>query len=91
MLTFAHIFKSCSRDSCTVLAMMADVIWQLKIAMPRLKTVCYQQDNAGCYHCGTTPVCSAALGHEEGVKIRHLNFSDSQKGKPACDWKAATI
>ena len=39
MLTFTHIFKSCSRDSCTVLVIMADVIWQLKIAMPRLKTV----------------------------------------------------
>ena len=26
MLTFAHIFKSCSQDSCAVLAVMADVI-----------------------------------------------------------------
>ena len=37
MLTFAHIFKSCSQDSCTVLAVMADVIRQLKIAMPSLR------------------------------------------------------
>ena len=37
MLTFAHIFKSCSQ----VVSVMADVIRQLKIAMPRLKTVCY--------------------------------------------------
>ena len=37
MLTFAHIFKSCSQDSCAVLAVMADVIWQLKIAMPGLE------------------------------------------------------
>ena len=41
MLTFAHIFKSCSQDSCVVVAVMADVIRQLKIAMPGLKTVCY--------------------------------------------------
>ena len=80
MLTFAHIFKSCSQDSCAVLAVMADVIWQLKIAMPGLETVCYRQDNAGCYHCGTTLVCAAALGHEEGVKIRRLDFSDPQGG-----------
>jgi len=91
MLTFTTNFKSCSRDSCTALAIMTDVIWQPKIAMPGLKTVCYRQDNAGCYHCGTTLVCSAALGHEKGVKIRCLDFSDSQKGKAACDWKAATI
>ena len=76
MLTFAHIFKSCSQDSCAVLAVMADVIRQLKIAMPGLKTVCYRQDNAGCYHCGTNLVCAAALGHEEGVKMRRLDFSD---------------
>ena len=36
MLTFTHIFKSCSRDSCTVLVIMANIIWQLKIAMPRM-------------------------------------------------------
>ena len=78
---FAHIFKSCTQDNCAVLAVMADVIRQLKIAMPGLKTVCYRQDNVGCYHCGTTLVCAAALSHEEGVKIRRLDFSDSQRGK----------
>ena len=90
MLTFAHIFKSCSQDSSAVLAVMADV-WQLKIAMPGHKIVYYRQDNAGCYHCGTTLVCAAALGHEEGVKIRRLDFSDPQGGKGTCDRKAATI
>ena len=60
---------------------MADVIRQLKIVMPRLKIVYYRQDNAGCYHCGTTLVCAAAVGHEEGVKIRRLDFSDPQGGK----------
>ena len=91
MLTFAHIFKSLSQDSCTVLAVMADVIRQLKIAMPRLKTVFYWPDNAACYHCGTTLVCAAALGHEEGVTIRRLDFSHPQGGKAECDRKAATI
>ena len=91
MLTFAHIFKSCSQDSSAVPAVMADVIQQLKIAMPGLKIVYYRQDNAGCYHCGTTLVYAAALGHEEGVKIRRLDFSDPQGGRGACDRKAATI
>ena len=91
MLTFAHIFKSCSQDSCAVLAIMANVIRQLTIPMPRLKTVWYRQDNAGCYHCGTTLICAAALGHEEDVKIKHLAFSDPQGGKAAFDRKAATI
>ncbi|PFX28588.1 hypothetical protein AWC38_SpisGene6678 [Stylophora pistillata] len=49
------------------------------------------KDNAGCYHCGTTLICAAALGHEDGVKIRRLDFSDPQGGKSACDRKVATI
>ena len=49
--------------------------------MPGLKTVCYRQDNAGCYHYETTLVCAATLSHEEGVKIRRLDFSDPQGGK----------
>ena len=91
MPVFAHIFKSCSQDSSAVLAVMVDVIRQLKIAMPGLNIVYYRQDNAGCYHCGTTLVCAAALGHEEGIKIRRLDFSDPQGDKGACDRKAATI
>ena len=38
-----------------------------------------------------TLVCAAALGHEEGVKIRRLDFSDPEGGKVACDRKTATI
>jgi len=91
MLRFTHIFKSCSQDSCAVLAVMANVIRQLKIAMQGLKTVYCCQDNAGCYHCGTTLVCAAALVNEEGVKIGHLDFSDPQGCKAACDQEAATI
>lgn len=57
---------------------MADIIRQLEITMPGLKTVYCRQDNADCYHCGTTLVCAAALGNKEGVNIRRLHFSDSQ-------------
>ena len=77
---FAHIFKFCSQDSSAVLVVMVDVIRQLKIAMPGLNIVYYRQDNAGCYHCGTNLVCAAALGHEEGIKIRRLDFFDPQGG-----------
>ena len=54
MLTFAHIFQRCTQDRCAVLAVMADVIKQLKTIIPDLKTVSYSQDNAGCYHSGST-------------------------------------
>ena len=59
MLSFAHIFQACSQDSCAVLAVMVDVIKQLKTIIPGLKKVSFRQDNAACYRCGTTIVCAS--------------------------------
>ena len=42
MLTFVHIFPSCSQDSCAVIAVMADVVKQLKEVMPTLTSVYYR-------------------------------------------------
>lgn len=36
MLTFSHIFQTCTQDSCAVLAVMADIIKQLKTTFPGL-------------------------------------------------------
>ena len=87
MLTFVHIFETCSQDSCAVV----DVARQLKITMPELKSVYYRQDNAGCYHCGATIVCAKVIAEQFGVTIRRLHFSDPQRGKGPCDRKAAVI
>ena len=62
MLTFAHIFHSTPQDSSAVVAVMSDVISQLKIIMRELKKVYYPQDNAGCAHCSFTMVCAIILG-----------------------------
>ena len=91
ILTFVHIFKPCNQDNCAVLAVMADVIRQLKITVPNLASVYYRQDNAGCYHCGATIVCARVLGEQFGVSIKRLDFSDPQGGKGPCDRKAVTI
>jgi hypothetical protein len=91
MLTFVHIFQACSQDMYAVIAVMEDVVKQIKNTMPRLKTVNYRQDNAGCYHSGPTIICAGKIGEKLGVKIKRLDFSDPQGGKGACDRKAATI
>ena len=85
------LFHSTSEDRSAVVAVMSDVIRQLKIIMPELNTVYYLQDNAGFYHCGFTLVCAKILGIQYGVNIKRLDFSDPQGGKAACDRKAATI
>ena len=51
MLTLTHIFQASSQDSCAVIAIMKDVIKQLKSLTPNMKTVYFRQYNAGCYHC----------------------------------------
>ena len=91
MLTMVHIIRSCNQDSNAVIAIMEDVVSQLKKAMPNLQTINYRQDNAGCYHSGPTILCVAQLGEKIGVKVKRLDFSDPQGGKGACDRKAAAI
>ena len=91
MMTFVHIFPACSQDSYTVLAVMSDVIQQLKTAMPDLKTVFYRQDNAGCYHSSMTIAGAKVAAEKNEVSLEQMDFSDPQGGKGACDRKAATI
>ena len=43
MLTFAHIFQTCTQDSCAVLAVMVDVIKQLNNIIPGLKKVSFRK------------------------------------------------
>lgn len=91
MLTFVHIFPSCNQDSPAVIAVMADVIKQLKIIMPMLTSVYYHQDNADCYHSGTTITCARIQGKLDDVTIKYLGFSDPQGGRGCCDRKPATV
>ena len=90
-MTFVHIFPSCSQDSCTVLAVMGDILKKLKKAMPNLKNVFYCEDNAGCYHSASTIIGAKVQVEKAGVTLKRLDFSDPQEGKGARDRKAASI
>ena len=91
MMTFVHVFQSCTQDSCAVLSIMKDVIRKLKSRLPQLESVFYRQDNAGCYHCGAAIVGASIAGRCNGVLVKRMDFSDPQGGKGACDRKAASI
>ena len=90
-MTFVHVFPMCTQDSFAILAIMKDVIGQLKGLIPQLKSVYYRMDNAGCYHSGPTIVGAAFKKQYHGVSIKRLDFSDPQGGKGPCDRKAASI
>ena len=90
MLTFVHIFQSCNQDSVTVLAIIDDVLKQLKTTMPDVNCVYFRQDNAGCYHSASTLLAIQQVANKYHITVK-LDFSDPQGGKGSCDRKAATI
>jgi len=89
-LTFVHVFESCPQDSVAVAGVLRDVLVTLNEHRPELKKLYCKQDNAGCYHCGSTIVESKSSNHA-GVKLERFDFSDPQGGKGEADRQAATI
>ena len=90
MLTFVHIFTSCTQDSYAVIPIIDDVVGQLKAERPELEKFFLRQDNAGCYHSTFNLLGMKEIAQKHKVKVR-VDFSDPQGGKGSCDRKAATI
>ena len=90
MLTFVHVFQSCTQDSYTVMAIIDDVVRQLKTEIPDLDKISLRQDNAGCYHSAFNLLAMKEIAKKHKVQLR-VDFSDPQGGKGSCDRKAATI
>ena len=89
-LMFVHIFQKCTQDSSIVVAILEDVVKQLKDTFPEVKKVYLRQDNAGCYHSAATLLAIQQISIAHEVRMR-IDFSDPQGGKGSCDRKAATI
>ena len=77
-------------NSVAVAGVLWDVLVTLKERRPELEKVYCKQDNASCYHCGSTIVGSKSSNHA-GVKLERFEFSDPQGGKGEADRQAATI
>lgn len=91
MLTFVHIFKSCTQDSSSVLAVIEDVFKQMKAVTPQITNYYLRADNAGCYHAATTLLGVKQLATMHNISLTQFDFSDPQGGKGSCDRKAASI
>lgn len=90
MLTFVHVFTSCTQDSYAVMAIIDDVVGQLKAEKSDLKEFFFRQDNAGCYHSAFNLIGMKEIAKSHSVNLQ-VDFSDPQGGKGSCDRKAATI
>lgn len=91
MLTFVHIFQSCSQESPAVLAIFDDVLKSLKTVKPDVKNVYLKQDNAGCYHSAATMLLIQQIASKHDITLKRIDFSDPQGGKGSCDRKASLI
>ena len=92
MMTFVHVFESATaQDSSAVLAILDDVVSQLKTIMPELQTISIRSDNVGCYHCAQTLISAPQIAKRHDLQISRIDCSEPQGGKEACDCKAATI
>ncbi len=90
LLTFVHVFESCTQDSPAVLPIINDVVNQVKSEMPEIKQIFFRHDNAGCYHNAFNLLVMQQLATKYEVELG-VDFSDPQGGKGACDRKAAAI
>lgn len=81
MLTFLHLFKSCSQDSGTVVAIIHDVLSQFSTIAPEVHTVYLCQDNTGCYHSALTLLSLPTIGRSTGIQIRRIDFPTPKGGR----------
>lgn len=89
--TFVHIVESRVQDSRTVVTIMENVMQVLKKEHPKLNTIYYRQDNAGCYHSALTVLSCKVLRERTGINLAQLDYCDPQGGKGPCDRKSAQI
>ena len=86
MMTFAHVFQSCSQDSNAV---MEHVIGELKAIMPTLKTVIYRQDWVLPKRSNDNRRIESHSSPRSNSQTTWLFRPPGWKG--ACDRKAATF
>ncbi len=86
-----HVFKSCSQDSTTVVAIIQDALSQLTTIAPKVNTVYLRQDNAGCYHSALTLLSLPTIEKSTGIKIQRIDFSDPQGERGNATEKQLTL
>ena len=92
LLTFCHIFKSCTQDSSTVLAVMTNVIQQRKSTMPMNgHHVLLTRTMLGVTTAGPALLVQASSPANKGLRYGVSILPMHKGGKGACDRKAATF
>ena len=88
---FVHVFDSCFQDSSAVLCTIENVLREIHLSDPMIKTAFFRSDNAGCYHGGEALLSLPSMAKNTGITVQRVDFSDPQGGKSPCDRFAAVL
>jgi hypothetical protein len=78
---FVHVFDQVIQDSEAVLAIISDILKQIKVNHPTIDRAYIRCDNAGCYHSARTILSLPAISRASGITIERIDFSEPQGGK----------
>ena len=85
VLSYAHLFESCSQDWYAVASILENLFENIKINFPNVKQAFIRSDEAGCYRGNHLIAAAKDIGDRVGITVARYDFSEPQQGKDVCD------
>ena len=85
VLSYAHLLDSCSQDWYAVASILENLLENVKVHFPEVKTVFLRSDEAGCYKSNNLVAAVKDIGHRVGITVEGYDYSEPQQGKDICD------
>ena len=85
VLSYAHLFDSCSQDWYAVASILENLFANIKINFPEVKQAFLRSDEAGCYHNSNLIAAAKDVGNRVGIAVVRYDFSEPLQGKDICD------
>ena len=85
VLSYAHLFDSCTQDWYGVASILEDLLVKLKSTHPSISQVYLRSDEAGCYHNNSLITALPGIGERTGISVRRFDHCEPQHGKDICD------
>jgi transposase len=78
---FVHVFDQVVQDSEAILAIISDILEQIKVNHQTIERAYIRCDNAVCYHSARTILSLPEITRRSKITIDRIDFSEPQNGK----------
>ncbi len=85
VMSFAHLFNSCTQDWYAVTSVLEDLLYNIRKQIPNISVAYLRSDEAGCYHNNFLIPAAKDVGERVGIRIERYDYSEPQQGKDICD------